>query len=106
MSTALLVTLTVVEIVAFLAVLALFIILITRRLRSIAKALEQASGGNITSIQSNVLLLGAGAAFLNRKLDAIATVTPAMAEKADSMASKSAQGGLHSGGSGTAQPRS
>jgi methyl-accepting chemotaxis protein len=103
MSTALLVTLTVVEIVVLLAVLALFIILITRRLRSIADALEQVSGGNITQIQSNVLLLGAGAALLNRKLDAIASVTPAMAEKAESMASKSAQAGSHAAGPGTAQ---
>ncbi|MGC2652712.1 MAG: hypothetical protein WA317_03710 [Mycobacterium sp.] len=106
MSTALLATLTVVEIVVLLAVLALFIVLISRRLRSVAIALGRVSGGSITLIQSNVLLLGAGAAFLNRKLDAIARVTPAMAEKAESMASKSAQAGSHAGGPGTAQPRS
>lgn len=103
MSTTLLVTLTVVEIVVLVAVLALFVILITNRLRSVATSLEQVSGGNmggdIPRIQANVGLLGAGSAFLNRKLDAISSVLPAMTEKAESMASKSAQ----AGSSGTAQ---
>jgi hypothetical protein len=49
-----------------------------------------------------VALLGAGSALLNRKLDAIASLLPAMAEKAESMASKSAQAGSHAGGSETA----
>lgn len=91
-----LVTLTVVEIVVLVAVLALFVILITRRLRSVANALGQVSGGAVGRIQGNVLLLGAGAALLNRRLDAIASVTPAMAEKAESMGSQAR-------GSGTAQ---
>ena len=85
MSTELLVTLTVVEIVALVVVLALFVILITRRLHSIADALEHVSGGIIRAIQGDVFLVGAGAAILNRKLNAIAGMLPAIAEKAESL---------------------
>ncbi|MGH4008169.1 MAG: hypothetical protein ACRDTH_08450, partial [Pseudonocardiaceae bacterium] len=82
MSTGLLVLLTVVEIVVLVAALALFLILITRRLRSIANALGQLSRVTIGAIQGDVFLIGAGAALLNRKLNTIAGVLPAMAEKA------------------------
>jgi hypothetical protein len=85
MSTALLVILTVIEIVALVAVLALFVILITRRLRAIANALGQVSGGIIGAIQGDVFLIGAGAAILNKKLNAIAGMLPAIAEKAESL---------------------
>ncbi|MGH3787780.1 MAG: hypothetical protein ACRDRG_14795 [Pseudonocardiaceae bacterium] len=90
MSTALLVTLTVVEILALVAVLALFVILITRRLRSLADSLGQVSGV-ISAVQGDVFLVGAGAAILNRKLNAIAGLLPAMAEKAESLPSQQAQ---------------
>jgi uncharacterized protein YbbC (DUF1343 family) len=85
MSTALLVTLTVVEIVALVVVLALFVIAITRRLRSVADTLEQVSGGYIRAIHGKVCLVGAGAAILNRQLDTIANALPAVAEKAESL---------------------
>jgi biotin carboxyl carrier protein len=85
MSTALLVTLTVVEIVALVVVLALFVILITRRLRSLANTLGEVSGGVVGAIQGDVFLIGAGAAILNRKLNAIAGALPAIAEKAESL---------------------
>lgn len=88
MSTGLLVILTVVEIVALVAVLALFVIAITRRLRSLANTLEQVSGTTIRAVQGDVFLVGAGAAILNRKLNAIAGLLPAMAEKAESMATQ------------------
>ncbi|MGH3902920.1 MAG: hypothetical protein ACRDTE_01780 [Pseudonocardiaceae bacterium] len=89
MSTELLVILTVVEILALVVVLALFVILITRRLRSLANTLGQVSGGAmggvIRAIQADVCLVGAGAAILNRKLNAIAGALPAIAEKAESL---------------------
>jgi uncharacterized protein YoxC len=85
------VTLTVVEIVALVVVLALFVILITRRLRSVANALGQVSGGTIRAIQGDVFLVGAGAAILNRKLNAIAGALPAIAEKAESLPSQQTQ---------------
>lgn len=91
MSTALLVTLTVVEIVALVIVLAIFVILITHRLRSLANTLGQVSGGTIRAIQGDVFLIGAGAAILNRKLRAISAALPAIAEKAESLPSKRAQ---------------
>jgi hypothetical protein len=104
MSTEVLLTLTVIEIVVLVAVLALFVILIADRLRSVANALGQVSGetmgGAIGRIQANVCLLGAGSALLNRRLDAIASVMPVLAEKAESM---SAQAGSRAGGSGTGQ---
>ena len=88
MSTALLVTFTVIEIVALVVVLALFVILITHRLRSVANALGQVSGGIIRAIQGDVFLVGAGAAILNRKLNAIAGALPAITQKAESLASQ------------------
>ncbi|MGH3983559.1 MAG: hypothetical protein ACRDST_12975 [Pseudonocardiaceae bacterium] len=91
MSTGLLVALTVVEILALVVVLALFVIAITRRLRSLANALGQVSGGVIRSIQGDVFLVGAGAAILNRKLNAIAGALPAIAEKAESLPSQQTQ---------------
>jgi Na+-transporting NADH:ubiquinone oxidoreductase subunit NqrD len=91
MSTQLLVTLTVVEIVALVAVLALFVIVITQRLRSIANALGQVSGVIVRAIQGDVCLVGAGAAILNRKLNAIAGALPGIATKAESLSSQKAQ---------------
>lgn len=85
MSTGLLVVLSVLEIVALVVVLALFVILITGRLRSIATSLGQVSRGVIGAIQGDVCLVGAGAAILNRKLNVIAGALPAIAEKAESL---------------------
>lgn len=91
MSTGLLVILTVIEILALVVVLALFVIAITRRLRSLANTLGQGSGVTVRAIQGDVFLVGAGAAILNRKLNAIADALPAIAEKAESLPSKQAQ---------------
>ena len=88
MSTELLVILTIVEIVALVVVLALFVIAITRRLRSVADTLGQVSGRFISAIHGKVCLVGAGAAILNRQLDAIASALPAVAEKAESLPSQ------------------
>lgn len=90
MSTELLVILTVVEIVVLVAALALFVILITLRLRSLANALGQLSGGVLRAIQGDVCLVGAGSAILNKKLNAIAGVLPAIAQKAESLPAKHA----------------
>ncbi|MGH3779941.1 MAG: hypothetical protein ACRDRO_04720 [Pseudonocardiaceae bacterium] len=85
MSPVVLIILTVVEIVALVAVLALFVIVITRRLRSLANTIGQVGEVSIRSIQGDVFLVGAGAAILNRKLNAIAKALPAIAEKAESL---------------------
>ena len=89
--TTLLVILTVVEIVALVVVLALFVIAITRRLRSLADTLAQVSGVVLGGIQGDVFLVGAGAAILNRKLNAIANALPAIAEKAESLSAQQTQ---------------
>ena len=88
MSTGLLVTLTVIEIVALVVVLALFVILTTRRLRSLANALGHVSGVVIRAIQGDVFLISPGAAILSRQLNAIADALPAIAEKAESLPSQ------------------
>jgi hypothetical protein len=77
--------------VALVIVLALFVIAITRRLRSVATALGEVSGGTIRAIQGDVCLVGAGAAILNRQLDAIAGALPAIAEKAESLPAQQPQ---------------
>lgn len=85
MSTQLLVILSVVEIVALVLVLALFVILITQRLRSVADALGQVSGVTIRKIQGDAFLVSPGAAILNQQLNGIAGALPAIAEKAESL---------------------
>lgn len=89
MTTGLLTTLTVVEILVLVAGLALFLVLLTRKLRSIATILGQTSLV-IRAIQGDVCLVGAGAAILNGQLDVIAGALPAVAEKAESLPSQKA----------------
>lgn len=86
MSTELLVILTVIEIVALVVVLALFVILITRRMRSVADTLGKASQV-VGTIQGGVCLVGAGAAYLNHRLNFLEGALPAIAEKAESLPS-------------------
>ena len=91
MSTGLLVILTVVEILALVVVLALFVIAITRRLRALANALAEMGSTSIGAVKGDVFLVGAGAAILNRKLNAIANALPAIAEAAESLPSQQRQ---------------
>ena len=86
MSAQMLVTLTVLEIVALVAVLALFVILLTQRLRSVADALGHVSGVTVRAIQGDVFLVSPGASILNQQLNTIAGALPAIAEKAESLA--------------------
>jgi len=48
-------------------------------------ALGQVSAGVLRAIQGDVCLVGAGAAILNKKLNAIAGALPAIAQKAESL---------------------
>jgi hypothetical protein len=91
MSTEMLVTLTVVEIVALVLVLALFVILITLRLRSIANDLGQLRRVTVSRIQGDAFLVSPGAAILKRQLNTIAGALPAIAEKAESVAAQKTQ---------------
>jgi hypothetical protein len=85
MSQEMLVALTVVEIVALVAVLALFLILITSRLRSIAETLGHVAGGAST-IESHVRQVGPGAAQINKTLSEIVAALPGIAQKASTLA--------------------
>jgi len=87
-----LVVLTVVEIVVLVAGLALFLIALTRRLRAVADILGQISAGSLSAIHGKVCLVGAGAAILNRQLDAIASMLPAVTEKAESLGTQPSSG--------------
>ncbi len=84
MSFGVLMFLTVLEIVLLVVVLALYLIVITRRLQAVADLLGQVSGG-LSSVQGDVCLIGAGAAILNRKLETIEQALPAIAVKAESL---------------------
>jgi hypothetical protein len=90
MSTGPLVIGTVVEILLLVAVLAVYLVLLTRRLHRVADTLGQVSAA-VSVIGGDVALVGAGAAILNRKLDVIAGVLPLLAEKAESLAVGSAR---------------
>jgi hypothetical protein len=85
MSVELLVVLTVVEIVLLVAVLAVFVLLLTRRLQATADTLGQVAGG-LGAVQEDVALVGPGAALLESKLRVIVGALPAIAAKAESVA--------------------
>lgn len=87
MSEAMLVTLTVIEIVALVAVLALFLILIGGRLRSIADTLGQVARGAST-IEGHVRQVGPGAGQINKTLGEIVGALPGVAQKAEALADK------------------
>ncbi len=84
MSENLLVISTVVEIVLLVAVLAVYLILITAGLRSTADTLGQVAGG-LGVVQGDVELIGPGGGLLNQKLTAIGNALPAIALKAESL---------------------
>jgi hypothetical protein len=84
MSVELLVTLTVVEIVLLVAVLALYLVLLTRRLQATADTLGQVAGG-LGAVKEDVALIGPGAALLESKLTVIANALPGIAAKAESL---------------------
>lgn len=85
MSVELLVTLTVVEIVALVGVLALFLVLLTGRLRAVADTLGKVAGG-LGAVKEDVALIGPGAGLLDSKLTVIGNALPALATKAERMA--------------------
>lgn len=85
MSQEMLVILTIVEIVALVVVLALFLILIERRLRSIADTLGHVARGAST-IESHVRQVGPGAGQINKTLGEIVGALPGIAQKAETLA--------------------
>jgi hypothetical protein len=86
MSFSTLVTLSVVEIVALVGVLAFFLLVLTKLLRHVASNLHQVSGG-VAAIQGHLDILGA-VPVVNENLDAIAGALPVVARTANAKAKR------------------
>ncbi len=85
MSTELLIFLTVLEIVALVAVLALFLLAIAARLRSIDKNLDVLSKG-LTEVDRHVAAIAPTAVQINKPLSDIVGALPSIAGKAEYLA--------------------
>lgn len=87
MSTTLLVTLTVIEIVALVVVLAIYLIALARHFRSIANTLAKLTFG-VRAVEQQVGVIGPGVTKVNQTLEEIAGALPAIAEKAERVANR------------------
>lgn len=85
MSQPMLITLTVSEIVVLVVVLALFLILIAGRLRSVADLLGHVARGAST-IEEHVRQVGPGAGRINQTLSEIVGALPSIAQEAEALA--------------------
>ena len=81
-----LITLSVVEIVALVVVLAFFLLVLTKLLRHVASNLHQVAGG-VAAIEGHLTILGAVPA-VNDNLDAIAGALPVVARTANAKAKR------------------
>jgi hypothetical protein len=81
-----LITLSVLEIVALVAVLGFFLLVLARMLRHIASNLHQVAGG-VAAIETHLTILGAVPA-VNDNLDAIAAALPVVARTANAKAKR------------------
>ena len=81
-----LITLSVLEIVALVAVLAFFLLVLTKLLRHVASNLHQVAGG-VAAIQGHLTILGA-VPGVNDNLDAIAGALPVVARTANAKAKR------------------
>ncbi len=79
-----LIALSVLEIVALVAVLAFFLLVLTRMLRHVASNLHQVSSG-VAAIEGHLTILGA-VPSVNDNLDAIAAALPGVARTANAKA--------------------
>lgn len=82
-----LVLLTVLEILALVGVLALYLIAVTRRLRSIAANLARVAFG-VRAVEVQTDVIGPGVTAANRTLADIRSTLPGLAEKAERLASR------------------
>lgn len=88
MSTTLLVTLTVIEIVLLVVVLAGYLVAISRHFRSIADTLAKITFG-VRAVEQQVGVVGPGVTKVNQTLEEIAGALPGIAEKAEKLANRS-----------------
>lgn len=88
MSYRLLMTLTVIEIVLLVVVLAIFLILLTRRLESIAASLAKVSWG-VRAVETHVAAVGPGVTRVNELLGELTEdLFPGVAAKAEELANR------------------
>jgi len=85
MSTDLLIALSVVEIVALVVVLAISLLLVAARARSISAALAEL-GADLQQVERHVGAIGPTAAQINQPLDDIVEALPLIAAKAEELA--------------------
>lgn len=85
MSTSLLVLLTVVEVLALVAVLAVYVLLLTRRLRSISSTLGLIAFG-VRAVESQVARIPPAVTRINHGLGTLSTSLPIVTEKARRLA--------------------
>ena len=81
-----LITLSVLEIVALVAVLAFFLLVLSKMLRHVASNLHQVSSG-VVAIEGHLTILGA-VPSVNDNLDAIAAALPVVARTANAKATR------------------
>jgi len=81
-----LITLSVLEIVALVAVLAFFLLVLSKMLRHVASNLHEVSSGAV-AIEGHLTILGA-VPSVNDNLDAIAGALPAVARTANAKATR------------------
>jgi hypothetical protein len=81
-----LITLSVLEIVALVAVLAFFLLVLSKMLRHVASNLHQVSSG-VVAIEGHLTILGA-VPSVNDNLDAIAGALPVVARTANAKATR------------------
>jgi hypothetical protein len=81
-----LITLSVLEIVALVAVLAFFLLVLSKLLRRVASNLQQVSGG-VAAIEGHLTILGA-VLVVNENLDTIAGALPVVARTANAKAKR------------------
>lgn len=88
MSTTVLVTLTVIEIVALVGVLAFYLVAIARHLRSVADTMAKITFG-VRAVEQQVGVIGPGVTKVNQTLEEIAGALPGIAAKAEQVADRS-----------------
>lgn len=87
MSFRLLMTLTIIEILALVIVLAIYLTLVSKHLRSIAATLAKVTFG-VRAVEQQVGVIGPGVGRVNQLLQETASALPGVADKAERLAAK------------------
>lgn len=80
-----LVVLTLIEIVALIVILAIYLTIVSRHLRSIASTLAKVTFG-VRAVEQQLEVIGPGVGRVNQILEETASALPGIAEKAERLA--------------------